>query len=213
MEGVDQARAYAAADFAEPHQAYVRLFDEVFPDGPRAARVLDLGCGPCDVTIRFARAHRHWIFDAVDGSIQMLHCAAAALRRAENRKHSIRLVAANLSETGLPRGWYDVILASSVLHHLPEPKVLWRTILDHAKPGARVFVPDLRRPENESEARSLVERHASGESDILRHDFYHSLLAAFTVEEVQEQLQTAGLRTMSVRSLDDRHLLAWGSIS
>ena len=68
MSGAEQARAYAGADFHAAHSAYVKLFAARFPAFPNTAVVLDLGCGPCDVTIRFARANPGWTFHAVDGS-------------------------------------------------------------------------------------------------------------------------------------------------
>ena len=44
MDEVEQARAYAAADFSEPHQAFVKHFRQRFADyDPK--QVLDLGCG------------------------------------------------------------------------------------------------------------------------------------------------------------------------
>jgi hypothetical protein len=43
----------------------------------------------------------------------------------------------------------------------------------------------------------------------LRRDFYNSLLAAFTVEEVR--LQTADLN-LTVEEISDRHLFVYGSI-
>src|SRR5581483_1171093 len=71
MDGVEQARAYADADFSEPHDRFVALFRARFPDAvPR--RVLDLGCGPCDVTRRFARGHPGCAITALDGSRAML---------------------------------------------------------------------------------------------------------------------------------------------
>ncbi|HEX6174620.1 MAG TPA: SAM-dependent methyltransferase, partial [Candidatus Binatia bacterium] len=53
MDEDEQARAYALADFAEPHNHFVELFRECFPDEAITGHVLDLGCGPADVTLRF----------------------------------------------------------------------------------------------------------------------------------------------------------------
>ena len=56
MDEAEQARAYAEADFSGPHDMFVQLFREAFPDTAPAGAVLDLGCGPADVTRRFASA-------------------------------------------------------------------------------------------------------------------------------------------------------------
>ncbi len=53
---------------------------------------------------------------------------------------------------------------------------------------------------------------AAREDPILREDFYNSLCAAFTIEEVREQLVTAGLDLMVAR-VSDRHMLISGLTS
>ena len=71
MDDPAQALAYARADFSEPHEAFVGYFQERFPQW-RPRRVLDLGCGPADVTIRFARAYPECEIVGVDGAEAML---------------------------------------------------------------------------------------------------------------------------------------------
>ncbi|MCP4716998.1 MAG: class I SAM-dependent methyltransferase, partial [Deltaproteobacteria bacterium] len=53
----EQARAYAEADFDEPHSMFIDLFRERFRERECEGYVLDLGCGPGDITFRFARAY------------------------------------------------------------------------------------------------------------------------------------------------------------
>jgi hypothetical protein len=56
MDDPVQAEAYAGADFAEVNQGFVDRFREYFPDFSEG-RVLDLGCGPADIAIRFAKLY------------------------------------------------------------------------------------------------------------------------------------------------------------
>jgi len=209
MLGEDQARAYARADFEDAHAAYPRFFRERFPDFPRRAAVLDLGCGPCDVTRRFARLSRQWRFDAVDGSSAMLEQARRNLAR-RRLLDRVRLIHARLPRTALPRRRYDIILATSLLHHLPEPMALWQTVRARARRATLVFVADLRRPRTRTEARRLTRLHAAGQPAVLRRDFHNSLLAAFTPGEVRAQLSAAGLTGLAVEPLGDRHLIVHG---
>lgn len=51
----DQADAYPAGDFATVNQAFVDRFRALFPGFARG-RLVDLGCGPADIPIRFCRA-------------------------------------------------------------------------------------------------------------------------------------------------------------
>ena len=91
MDTEDQARAYAAADFSEAHQSYVTLFHQTFPQRRAKATVLDLGCGPADVTLRFAAANPGYTFHAVDGSATMLRYARQALRSRRGLARRVRL--------------------------------------------------------------------------------------------------------------------------
>ena len=75
MEDPVGAEGYAGADFKEAHSRVIELFDAVFPGIDIAGTVLDLGCGPGDVTFRLA--HRFPAADlvAVDGSAAMISLA------------------------------------------------------------------------------------------------------------------------------------------
>lgn len=210
MDTREQARAYAAADFSGAHQAYVTRFDLTFPERPPVATVLDLGCGPADVTRRFARANPRYTFDAVDGSAAMLSFARRAVRGALRKR--IRLIEGYIPGAPIPRKRYGVILSSSFLHHLPNPQVLWQCVRAYAGPGTIVFITDLFRPAGRARARSLVRRYAAGEAPILQRDFYNSLLAAFRPREIECQLQQARLPWLRVEVISDRHVAIFGTM-
>lgn len=69
---------------------------------------------------------------------------------------------------------------------------------------------DLFRPDSNKQANEIVEKYAGEEAEILKTDFYNSLLAAFSPEEVHQQLQDAGLTNMQIETVSDRHLLIHG---
>ena len=80
-------------------------------------------------------------------------------------------------------------------------------------PGAAVFFIDLRRPVSEEEVHALKDRYLRDAPGVLQRDYVASLHAAFTVEEVGEQLVNAGLADqLSVASVDDRYLEIWGHL-
>jgi hypothetical protein len=88
--------------------------------------------------------------------------------------------------------------------------VLWRAVIGYSAPGAPVFIMDLRRPGAEEDARKLVETHAPNEHEILKRDFYNSLLAAYKAAEIAAQLDSVGLGYLSVREVGDRHVTISG---
>jgi hypothetical protein len=68
----------------------------------------------------------------------------------------------------------------------------------------------LKRPESITEAGRLRDTYAKDEPEVLRRDFYNSLLAAFEVGEIQAQLQDEGLAGLNVKAVSDRHLVISG---
>ena len=210
MEDDEQARAYAEADFEEAHNSFIVRFQELY--GCEASgRVLDLGCGPGDITLRFARAYPECTMYGVDGSEAMLGQGRRILENEpEDVRERIMLIEGTLPGPALPLTGYDAVISNSLLHHLPDPQVLWRSVREFSKPNAPVFIMDLMRPASVEEAQRLVDTYAASEPDVLRRDFYNSLLAAFEKSEVEQQLTKAELSNLSVEAISDRHLVVSG---
>lgn len=209
MDDDEQARAYSEANFAEPHERFVQLFLAAFPGLMLDGTVLDLGCGPADVTVRFARAYREAKVHGIDGAAAMLALGRARLD-AERLGDRVQLFRARLPYDAPPLPAYDAVVSNSLLHHLADPGVLWSAVVRYARPGAPVFVMDLVRPTTANDVERLVEENASDEPDILKRDFRASLHAAFTLDEVRAQLVDAGLGHLVVEAVTDRHLLVRG---
>lgn len=211
MDDEAQAAAYARADFAEPNTLFCMQMAVRFGVLERA-RVVDLGCGPADIPIRLARIHRRWMFDVVDGSEAMLSHARREIENA-GLEGRIRIFCSVLPAPGLSESDYDIVISNSLLHHMPQPDVFWNEVKRLARPGARVMIMDLARPISEDRVRAIVTRYAGEEPEVLQRDFRASLRAAFTPEEVEEQLALAGMSAMKVDMISDRHLLAYGLLT
>ncbi len=186
------------------------MLNEAFGGQRLTGCMLDLGCGPADITLRVARHHPACELHGVDGARAMLCLGEAAVDRC-GLGERIRLIEGYLPGAGLPRERYDAVISNSLLHHLADPMVLWEAIRAHGRPGAPVFVMDLMRPESREQAQALVDTYAADEPEILRHDFYHSLLAAYRPDEVREQLISAGL-ALEVKVEGDRHFTVSGRL-
>jgi SAM-dependent methyltransferase len=208
MDEAQQALAYSEADFAEPHDRFVDLCEQFVGRDGLAGTVLDLGCGPADVTVRLARRFPRAAFHGVDGAEAMLAHGRARVAH-EGLGDRIRLVRALLPQDAPPLAQYDAVVSNSLLHHLHDPSVLWATAARWARPGAHLFVMDLRRPASIEDAERLVQTYAGGEPEVLRRDFFNSLCAAFTPDEVGAQLREGGL-ALEVIEVGDRHLVARG---
>ena len=190
LKDSDQAQAYAGTDFSASNQFFV---DELLRDYSDALRnVIDIGCGPCDTMLRLANARPHIRITAIDGSAAMIQLALEAVRGAG---HEGRISPLQGYIPGLPfdERSFDGILSKYLLHHLPDPMVLWREARRLGKAGAVIYVMDLIRPATPARAQQIVETVTPDDHPILKKDFFNSLCAAFTVDEVKSQLREEGL--------------------
>ncbi|MEK7761340.1 MAG: class I SAM-dependent methyltransferase [Nitrospirota bacterium] len=209
MDDPEQALVYAQADFEQENQGFVDRFREYFPEFA-AGHILDLGCGPGDIPVRFARALPSCRITGVDASEPMVRLAKEAVREA-GLSNRITFRCERFEDlAGVST--VDAAISNSLLHHVPNPLQFWHKLRLAVKPGSPVLVMDLLRPESPEEAQAIVDRYASGAPDILRRDFYNSLLAAFTEDEIGAQLARMNLTRLLIDVVDDRHWVVSGII-
>jgi ubiquinone/menaquinone biosynthesis C-methylase UbiE len=210
MDDEEQVIAYAEADFEEPNHEFVQRVKALVAEPTFSGDALDLGCGPGDISQRFVNAFPFCQCDAIDGSKPMIDFARETL--SAELQSRLNFIHGKLPDSKLPKTSYDIIFSNSLLHHLPEPDILWLTVKRNSKPGTRIAVMDLIRPESIKMAKKTVERYAYNEPEILQHDFYCSLLAAFTMEEINLQLQLAELH-LTLEQISDRHVFISGILN
>ena len=165
---------------------------------------------PLPAPIRLARAMLESHITAVDGSLEMLKLAEQAVRSAgfEGR---IVLEHTRIPSRLLPDLSFDAVLSKDMLHHLPDPNVLWNEAKRVVKPGGIICVMDLVRPGSPEAAMAIVESVTPHEHPLLKQDFYNSLCAAFTLEEVRDQLRNAHL-PLEVERVSPRHMRIRGRV-
>lgn len=215
MNEASQARAYAEADFSEPNQLFLKLFSEHFPDFD-GTTIVDLGCGPADIAIDFALHYPDARVIGVDGAQSMLEFGNDRIAKT-GLAGQVELRCLYLEPETVdhicPSGEADAVISNSLLHHLATPETLWQAINFLGGKGAKILVMDLTRPDNTNVAAEIVAQYASDEADILQQDFYNSLLAAYTVDEIRTQLADNGLQHLTVSRPSDRHVLISGDMS
>ena len=197
MEDRVQAKAYAAANI-DTHHRIVQRIDNVFGKLNISGEILDLGCGPGGATFQIARRFPNALVTAIDGALAMLSLAEERKEQEPEVGNRIDFIQAMVPSTDIPQKPYDLIFSTLFLHHLHQPDLLWQTIINLSQPGTKVFLADLKRPDSNSAARWLVNEMARNEPAVFKDDLYHSLLAAYTPEEVEAQLYKAGLQKLSI---------------
>ncbi len=206
MDDPLEAEAYSITDFADVNKKFVEAFCELLPLKGDLF-MLDLGCGPGDITYRIHTCCGNHKVIGIDGALPML-------RFAQKQRGGRNLIWILSDAKWLPfrDKSVDSIFSNSLVHHLLDPKPLWREIRRVIKSGGFVFLRDLFRPDTEKKAWQIVESYAGNASDLLKQEYYRSLLSAFTLEEIQEQLIECGLQNLTIRYITDRHVDIFGTI-
>jgi tRNA (cmo5U34)-methyltransferase len=111
---------------------------------PRIRRVLDIGCGAGNNTLKLLQLRPGFASDLLDLSARMLERARERVTAAG--AEPVRTFHADFREADLPEGSYDVILAAAVLHHLRDDadwEAAFRKIHLLLAPGGSVWITDL----------------------------------------------------------------------
>jgi 2-polyprenyl-3-methyl-5-hydroxy-6-metoxy-1,4-benzoquinol methylase len=97
---------------------------------------LEIGCGTGQLSLFLAATGRRVV--GADLSRRSLELAEDAKRR--YGISSARFVETDLRSPGLRERAFDVVIASGVLHHTPDPRASFRAVAALAKPGGVVVV-------------------------------------------------------------------------
>ena len=211
-----QVDAYAAADFSGTDQAMIDRISMLLQSSGGSfadqARLLDLGCGPGNITARLAQRWPNCSVLGLDAAERMI--AVADQRRRSVGVSSDRLQYGKallpIHHTDRPA---DLIVSNSLLHHLHNPQQLWSSLMPLASPHCLVLHRDLRRPHSEASIDQLCQCHVADAPLVLQRDYRASLHASFTLEEVKAQLLQAGLGHLQVAAVEDRYLEVSGWIT
>jgi SAM-dependent methyltransferase len=208
------AQAYAGADFSEPNSKFVAQFSDKFP-AFNGEHIIDLGCGPADITIRLAALYPRARVVGLDGADAMLDIARKAIFRQAALANRVEVRRWQIGKEVYPVGSevFDAVVSNSLLHHMRDPLDLWRVIRERAAPGAAVLVMDLIRPQSRVDAENIVEKYSDTEPDVLRVDFLNSLLAAYRPDEIMKQLVSINMDSLHIEVISDRHFIVFGSLS
>jgi len=112
---------------------FARLLDQAIPPD---ARIVEIGCGTGQMSLYLARADR--IIVAADLTRASLRLGAAAARRYHIKR--VKFIETDLHHPGLRRGSFDVVYASGVLHHTPNPRESFAQLAPLARPGGIIVI-------------------------------------------------------------------------
>ncbi|TWU43860.1 Demethylrebeccamycin-D-glucose O-methyltransferase [Novipirellula aureliae] len=199
---IDEAVLYLEMKHEAVNQAFA---DDLVAGGPVGSRLIDLGCGPGLILIEIAKHDPDVQIMGVDSSTEMLDMAkqqidfAGLLDRISLQQGDATTMKEFADEMA------DTVVSNSLIHHLADPITGLRSALRLVKPGGRVFIRDLFRPESETEVERLVSLYASEEPEAAQQLLRQSLHAALSLHEIRGLMEAVGMDATAARATSDRH--------
>lgn len=207
MDSPEEAIAYDAMDFTEVNTDFAK---SAIAYGADQGLILDAGTGTARIPIAICQLlppQPRVQIVGIDLAVSMLAIAARNVEQA-GLQELIKLELVDAKQLPYPHGHFDMVISNSIVHHLPNPKLFLQELQRVLKPNGGIFLRDLLRPKDENVLNQLV---ASIGTDYDPHQtqlFRDSLHAAFTLAEITEMLEDAGLHDLQVYQSSDRHWTA-----
>lgn len=194
MESVAQAKSFSQAGDAGGVLAFLYLYNSlqitsVLQPGDR---VLDLACGPAHQLVQIAAFNPNVHFVGIDASPAMLECAQNTIWRA-NIGNVDLLYGDMTGLVGVKSGSMDCVISTMSLHHLPDQMALCATLREVRrvlKPQGRFYLVDFGRLKLLRTQRFFADDLQ--QSAQFTEDYFNSLRAAFSVEELSAAVAQLG---------------------
>ncbi len=204
MDTSQEALEYDAMDLTEVNTAFAQCALEL---GPQFGLVLDAGTGTARIPIIICQQCPQWQVIGIDLAQNMLHIGSKNVEQAGLQKQ-IALEQVDSKQLSYQNAQFDMVISNSLVHHLPEPLPFLREIRRVLKPNGAILIRDLIRPADEAIMSAMVDSIGTDYSEHQKILFRDSLHAAFTLDEVNELVQKAGLEGVQVYQSSDRHWTA-----
>ena len=206
MDTLEEAIEYDAMDFTEVNTAFAQCAIEL---GSQSGLVLDAGTGTARIPILICQRCPQWQMIGIDLAENMLLIGSKNVEQAGLQKQ-ISLELADSKQLPYQDGQFDMVISNSIVHHLPDPLPFFLEIKRVLKPNGAIFIRDLIRPVDEATMNAFVESIGTESEYDERQNMLlrDSLHAAFTLDEVNELVQKAGLEGVKVYQSSDLHWTA-----
>ena len=201
MDSPQEAIEYDAMDFLDVNTAFAELALEL---GPPQGLVLDAGTGTARIPILMCQRRPQWQIIGIDLAQSMLDVGQKNLEQS-GLQQQIQLELVDAKQLPYPDEHFDIVVSNSLIHHLPNPLPFLCELKRVLKPKGAILLRDLLRPDSQQSLDAIVERVAADCNPHQTQLFRDSLHAAFTLDEVNELMQQAGLDGVRVYQSSDRH--------
>ena len=199
--------------FVDDFLAFARAngFGARLADQNQSLQLLDVGTGTALIPIELCSRRIACQIIAIDLAAEMLKLADLNIAQA-NLASSIQTARIDAKQMPYATGAFDAVISNSIVHHIPEPRLVFVEVVRVLQHSGLLFLRDLLRPASLAELVQLVANYAGRENVHSQQLFRDSLHAALTLDEVRDLAIACGIPATSVAQTSDRHwTLAWSS--
>ncbi|MGD8846447.1 MAG: class I SAM-dependent methyltransferase [Desulfobacteraceae bacterium] len=154
---------------------------------PHAVRMLDIGCGAGNYTLKILQSKTDMHCELVDLSGPMLERAYQRVTAAGSGE--VRIFQGDIREVALPQASYDIIIAAAVLHHLrgeDDWQHVFKKLYALCAPGGSLWIIDLIRHRSPS-IQAVMEAHYGRYLDSVGGSEYRKKVMAVIDQEDSPQ--------------------------
>jgi trans-aconitate methyltransferase len=159
-------------------EEYIQTYQTLI--GIEQGSVIDLGSGTCNFVIALAHQFPNLNFVCYEGSPAMIKIAKDNINLA-GLSSRIQLIEDTIFNA---TGYYDVVLANRLLHHIDETNEFWKLVNSLSE---TVLVIDINRPP--AYVVTHIQENDEYQETIYKQDLISSMRAAYSLEEVSEQIK------------------------
>lgn len=196
MDNPAQNEAFERAGREDGVLAFIYLYQalQILPLVCPGDRVLDLGSGPANQLAQVAKLIPQASFTGVDASAGMLDRARRTIARCGVA--NVELALGDMTRlVDIVDASFDCVISTMSLHHLPDETTLSDTM--HAvrrvlKPGGGLYLIDFGRFKRVATQRFFAEDRSDIQPENFTRDYFNSLRAAFSVEELSRAMRVLG---------------------
>jgi len=222
MEKKEQVISYDEADFSEGEISLINQINHYLLEKNISLSekdlIVDLGCGPGNISEKLAIKWPNTEVVGIDGSKEMILRAEHNKENSNNQKNlkNLRYICADIkdikSTNFLLKKKISLLVSNSLIHHITHLEDFFNTIRSFSSNSTVNFHKDLKRPSDEKCALELKEQCSTKYNEILTNDYYASLRASYTFKELKNFTLENNLSSLDVFEDGDKYLIVYGNV-
>ena len=222
MEKKEQVISYDEADFIEGEINLINQISHYLLRKNISLNekdlIVDLGCGPGNISERLAIKWPNTEVIGIDGSKEMILRAKYNKKISTNQKKlkNLRYICSDIkdikSTNFLIEKEVSLLVSNSLIHHITHLEDFFNTIRNLSSNITINFHKDLRRPLDEKSALALKAQCATKYNEILTNDYYASLRASYTFKELKNFTLENDLSSLDVFEDGEKYLIVYGNV-